>query len=93
MNEANISDRLFIDVREPNEYQSDHVQGAINLPPAELMAGAKVLEHTPRATELVLYCRTGSRSNVAMQILRQLGFTNLVNGINADQVRHKYSVN
>ena len=85
-------DRIFIDVREPYEYASGHVKGAINIPPAELMAGAKKLADVPKDTELVLYCRSGSRSNASMSYFKQLGFTNLVNGINKDQIEAKYGV-
>ena len=81
---------IIIDVREPFEYEEDHVDGALNIPPAELMAGASKLDDVAKDTEIVLYCRTGSRSNVAMQILSGLGFTNLVNGINAGHVRKQY---
>lgn len=84
--------RVFIDVREPYEFERDHVEGAINLPPADLMAGAKVLVRVPKDTELVLYCLSGARSNASMNYLRQLGFTNLVNGINKEHIRAKYSV-
>jgi phage shock protein E len=82
--------RIIIDVREPYEYEQGHVERAINIPPAELLAGAKKLEDVSKDTQLVLYCKTGSRSNVSMQILRQLGYTNLVNGINAGHVQKKY---
>jgi phage shock protein E len=82
--------RLFIDVREPYEFQRDHVDGAINLPPADLMAGASVLKDVDKDTELVLYCLSGARSNASMHYLKQLGFTNLINGINKDQIRAKY---
>lgn len=85
------SPRIIIDVREPFEYASGHAEGAINIPPTELMAGAKQLADVPKDTELILYCRTGSRSNVAIQILQQLGFTNLVNGINVDHVTKQYT--
>ena len=84
--------RLFIDVREPFEYETGHVKGALNIPPAELMAGAEALKAVPKDTELVLYCRSGSRSNASMAILRQLGFTNLVNGVNKDHIKAKYGV-
>lgn len=84
------SKRVIIDVREPFEYNMGHVSGALNIPPAELMAGAKQLDNVAKDTELVLYCKTGSRSNVAIQILGQLGFTNLINGINAGHVEKKY---
>ncbi|MGB4956892.1 MAG: rhodanese-like domain-containing protein [Candidatus Saccharimonas sp.] len=82
--------RMIIDVREPFEYAAGHVEGAINMPPAELMAGAPQLDGVDKDTQLILYCRTGSRSNVSVQILKQHGFTNLVNGINAGHVEQKY---
>ena len=84
--------RLFIDVREPSEFAGRHVQGAINIPPAEIMQGAAALADIAKDTELVLYCVSGSRSNVSAHYLKQLGFTNVVNGINKEQVCAKYGV-
>ncbi len=85
-----MSQRMIIDVREPSEYARGHVEGAINLPPAALMAGAKALEGIPKDTEIILYCMSGARSNASMHYLSQLGFTNLVNGVNQFQVEKKY---
>ncbi len=83
--------RIIIDVREPFEFMLGHVKGAINLPPAKLMAGLpKQLEDTPKDTEIILYCLSGARSGSSMRILEKYGFTNLVNGINKDQVKAKY---
>lgn len=83
--------RLFIDVREPYEYQAGHVDGAISVPPSDLLAGAPQLKNVPKDTELVLYCYSGSRSRVAIEILKQQGYTNLVNGVNQGYVQQKYS--
>lgn len=83
-------DRIIIDVREPYEYAMGHVEGAINLPPAQLMAGAPQLAEVPKDTELVLYCRSGARSSASMHYLKQLGFTNMINGINQGHVEQKY---
>lgn len=83
-------DRIIIDVREPYEFKSGHVRGALNIPPSKLMAGAEALADVPKDTELVLYCKSGSRSNVSAHFLRQMGFTNVVNGINQDHVKAKY---
>ncbi|QQR51883.1 rhodanese-like domain-containing protein [bacterium] len=82
--------RLIIDVREPMEFMFGHVKGAINIPPAKLMAGAAELKSIAKDTELILYCLSGSRSAAAINILHQQGFTNLINGINKDQVKAKY---
>lgn len=82
--------RIIIDVREPEEYASGHVEGALNIPPTKLMGDLRELDGVPKDTELILYCRTGSRSNVAMHILQSKGYTNLINGINQDQVTARY---
>ena len=84
--------RYFIDVREPFEYAQDHVEGSINIPPSEILSGAPALSDIPKDAELILYCASGARSNASMHYLREMGFKNLVNGINKDHVRSKYSV-
>lgn len=83
-------DQVIIDVREPDEFVQGHADGAINIPPDKLMVGAHELQGIAKDTKLVVYCKTGSRSNVAMHILRQQGFTNVVNGINKDHVNARY---
>ena len=85
-----MSSRIIIDVREPFEYASGHVKGALNLPPEKLMAGAKQLEGIPKDTEIILYCRSGARSAASASILQRMGYTNLINGINKDQVKARY---
>lgn len=82
--------RLIIDVREPFEYESGHAQGAVNIPPASLMANPRELKDVDKDTEIIVYCRTGSRSNASIEILKQMGFTNLINGINAEHVEKNY---
>ena len=82
--------RVIVDVREPYEYKENHVAGAINIPPSDLLSGAKALGEIPKDSEIILYCKSGARSNMSINILRDLGYTNLINGINADQVRRKY---
>ena len=40
--------RLIIDVREPEEFAIDHVEGAINLTPKEILDGAIALKDVPK---------------------------------------------
>lgn len=82
--------RIIIDVREPGEYASGHVDGAINIPPQELMAGSQKLADVSKDTELILYCISGSRSAMAKNILSMQGYSNIVNGINKQHVQAKY---
>ena len=84
--------RIIVDVREPFEYKMGHVKGALNLPPAKLMAGLpSELADVPKDMEIVLYCLSGARSGASMRILQQYGFTNLINGINKDHVQARYA--
>lgn len=84
-----LHDTIVIDVREPYEYASGHVAGALNIPPQKLLAGAAELEGIKKDTQIILYCRSGARSNVAKEILMQRGFTIVKNGINKDHVEAK----
>ena len=79
----------IIDTREPFEYQQSHVPGAINIPPMQFMQGGvpSALAETPKDAPIILYCRSGQRSNTCSMILRQHGFTNLINGKNEGHVR------
>lgn len=80
---------LIIDTREPYEYEVSHVAGALNIPPAEFMTGtvpAKIAT-VDKTEPIVLYCRSGQRSNTCGMILRDFGFTNIINGTNEHHVR------
>lgn len=84
--------RIIIDVREPFEFATGHVKGAINIPPSKLMSGDKKLNDIPKDAEIILYCRSGSRSGVSAHIMKSMGYTNITNGINKDQVRARYGL-
>lgn len=68
----------IIDVRTPEEYEGGHVAGAINIPLQELGARVKDIKELP--TPVILYCQSGNRSAMALQMLQQQGITGLVNG-------------
>lgn len=87
-----MSNFTILDVREPEEYELGHLDGAINIPSQSLMAGVPELKDTPKDTPLLVYCRTGSRSGIALQILKQLGFTNVTNGINQHIAKQRFGV-
>ena len=82
--------RYIIDVREPEEYAAGHVENSLNIPPSELMDGTDKLNAVPKDAEVILYCKSGSRSNVSKKILESTGYTNVINGINKDHVSAKY---
>ncbi len=69
---AQTPNAVLLDVREPAEYTSGHVPGALNLPQAELAAR---LDEAPRDRALYVICRSGSRSMHSAQFLAQRGIT------------------
>jgi rhodanese-related sulfurtransferase len=81
----------FIDVREEAEYNMGHVEGSINVPAESLMAGAPQMASVPKDAAIVVYRRSGSRSELAIKLFREMGFTNLTNGINKEMVKLKYT--
>jgi len=64
---------LFVDVRTPEEYQSGHVPGAINIPRNQLHSRLAELEHA--RDRLVVYCERGPRAAAAAATLVSAGFT------------------
>jgi sulfur-carrier protein adenylyltransferase/sulfurtransferase len=73
----------LLDVRQPWEYEEDHLPGAKLVPLGDLKEGTQSLN--PSKPTLV-YCAIGGRSRVAAQLLSGRGFTevyNLAGGIKA----------
>jgi hydroxyacylglutathione hydrolase len=67
---------LVLDVRGESEYESGHIDGAVNIPYGMLAQHAGQL---PRDTPILVHCQSGVRSQIAMSVLDKLGFTNAVN--------------
>lgn len=73
-----------IDVRNDWEFESGHYTGAVNIPLDQLPQRLQELEAAEGA--IVLYCRSGNRSGMALNFLKQQGFENLYNGGGVDDM-------
>ena len=71
-------DVLVVDVRSAWEHNEGHVKNALNIPLDEIPG--RLNEFRKRKGPFILYCRSGHRSGMAANILRQAGVTNVVNG-------------
>ncbi len=74
---------LLLDVREPHELQISAIKGAKNIPLGEV---AHRMSELDSAEEMIVFCKRGSRSARAIEILASAGFKkmkNLKGGINA----------
>ena len=69
---------VVVDVRSPWEYELDHIPGAKNIPLEEVTG--KLEEIKSFNSPVVLYCRSGNRSNMAVTILQQNGVAHVYNG-------------
>ncbi len=72
------ADTVVIDVRTPAEFAEGHLDGAVNIDVQGADFDAKVSE-LPTDGDYVVYCRSGNRSAAAIERMKGLGFTNLVN--------------
>ena len=64
---------VILDVRSPEEYAEGHIPGAINIPYDQIAASLDWLESF-REREIVVYCRTGRRAEIAEEALSEAGF-------------------
>lgn len=62
----------LVDVRDAETFARSHIEGAINVPVAEIANRAR--EIGPADASIVLYCQTGVRSARAAGILTGLGY-------------------
>ncbi|RUS45160.1 hypothetical protein ELR57_21300 [Cohnella sp. AR92] len=66
----------ILDVREPAEYAFSRIPGAVSVPFGEL---ENRLGEWNKDDELYVVCRTGTRSDLACQLLADKGFKNVKN--------------
>ncbi len=67
---------VVLDVRTAAEFAAGHVPGAINIPHDQVVARIAELAASKDA-EIVVYCRSGRRSALALQALHAAGFPRL----------------
>jgi rhodanese-related sulfurtransferase/rubrerythrin len=69
-------DYQLLDVRQPKEYESEHLPGARLIPLKQLAEGLKDLDE---GKPVLVYCAVGGRSRAAAQFLAGQGFNEVYN--------------
>lgn len=64
----------FIDVREEDEFELGHIQAAKNYPLSQL---SESLEQLSKSSKLLIYCRSGKRSQMALKLFEEANFNQL----------------
>jgi adenylyltransferase/sulfurtransferase len=74
-------DFVLVDVREPNEYEINHIPGSVLIPKGDFLNGA-ALEQLPELTggdkQIVMHCKTGVRSAETLAIVKGAGYADAV---------------
>lgn len=63
---------FLLDVRQPEEFRREHLQGATLIPLGEL---PRRMNELPKNQEILCVCRSGSRSQTAARQLAAAGYT------------------
>ncbi len=76
---------MLLDIREPYEYDAMHVKDSLNVPRGILENACEYdFEETvpelveAREKEIVVICRSGNRSIFAAEVMKNMGFKNVV---------------
>lgn len=82
---------FVLDVREKDEWNTGHIQGAMSAPLGEIEMH---FSHLPKDRPVLVICRSGNRSQAGRDILREQGFTNAtsVDGGMLDWIANGYPV-
>ena len=68
---------VVLDVRTAEEWAAGHLGMAKLLPYDTINATTAAKSIPSKTTPIVVYCRSGNRSGIASQTLKQLGYTNI----------------
>lgn len=67
----------LIDVRTPAEFEDGGYEGSVNIPYDEIED--RVAEVAKKTDTIVVYCRSGARSQYATEVLREHGYAETYN--------------
>jgi phage shock protein E len=83
--------KVFLDVRSPAEFAIDGLPNSINVPHDTLLNN---LQSLPKDAEILVYCRSGRRSNIVVKVMSMLGYnvTDVETVFNATIVYEKSNI-
>lgn len=73
------SGAVVVDVRTAKEFAAAHLEQALHIPVQELEARLHELSQS-KERDIVVYCKSGQRSEYAKALLLHHGFKHVVNG-------------
>ncbi len=86
-----LADTIWLDVRSIGEFNEQSIDGSINIPHTKVKQYASKFL-TDKQANINVYCRSGRRSGMALEVLTEMGYENVKNvgGIyDAQQLKNK----
>ena len=80
----------IVDVRTPEEYAGEHIPNAINIPYDQV--AQRINEFKRMQKPIIAYCRSGNRSGIAVDTLKQNGITEAINAGSLEDIKKTMSV-
>ena len=71
------SHAMLIDVRTKEEYEESHLKDAINIPYDEIVQKLSTNGAIDFNVPIIVYCKSGTRSNMAAEALKEEGYKNI----------------
>jgi rhodanese-related sulfurtransferase len=85
LDDAQLAEAFVLDVREPDEWDRGHIEGAKHIPLGELQ---ERVGEIPMDQKVLCVCAVGGRSGMATQFLNQVGRE----AINLDGGMHAWEI-
>lgn len=84
------TDTVWLDVRSHEEFAAGHLAGAINIPHTEVATAISQLK-LDKNTPIAVYCKSGRRAGLALEVLQQQGYTKVTNKGGYEQLKQQLS--
>lgn len=75
-----VKPAVIIDVRTAEEFATGHLEGAVNIPFDQIGKGIYAIKSASKNSPILIYCRSGRRSAIAVKSLEQIGFQRVYDG-------------
>ncbi|MDP5190824.1 rhodanese-like domain-containing protein [Rheinheimera baltica] len=69
---------VWVDVRSAEEFAAGHLEGAVNIVHTDIAKGIAAL-NLDKSTPIALYCKSGRRAGIALDVLQNNGYSQVTN--------------
>ena len=75
---SSLADTIWLDVRSYGEFKNESLTDSINIPHTQVAQEISGIT-TDKSAKINVYCRSGHRSGIALEVLQKMGYNNVKN--------------